>query len=90
VVMDGTVFIPDFTFRRSDGRIVHLEIVGYWTPEYLQKKMSKIRNAGPDSIIVAVNRNLNCGRDDFRGEWIDYTTGIKIKDVLERLERVGG
>jgi predicted nuclease of restriction endonuclease-like RecB superfamily len=90
VVLEDSVFIPDFTFRREDGRTVHMEIVGYWTPEYLAKKMSKIRQTGPDRLIVAVNRSLNCGRDDFKGEWIDYTTGIRIKDVLERLDRVAG
>jgi predicted nuclease of restriction endonuclease-like RecB superfamily len=89
VVLDDSVFIPDFTFRREDGKTVHFEIVGYWTPEYLAKKMSKIRKAGPELLIVAVNRSLNCGREDFKGEWIDYTTGIKIKTVLERLERIG-
>jgi len=95
VDLGGSVFIPDFTFRRKDGRTVHgktvhMEIVGYWTPEYLAKKMEKIRKTGPDRLIVAVNRSLNCGREDFKGEWIDYTTGIRIKDVLERLERVAG
>jgi uncharacterized protein len=89
VVLNDSVFIPDFTFRREDGKTVHMEIVGYWTPEYIEKKMSKINKTGPDRLIVAVNRNLNCSRDDFKGEWIDYTTGIRIKDVLERLERVG-
>jgi predicted nuclease of restriction endonuclease-like RecB superfamily len=90
VVLKDSVFIPDFTFRRGDGKIVNMEIVGYWTPEYLTKKMSKIHKTGPDRLIVAVNRSLNCGREDFKGEWIDYTTGIRIKDVLERLERVAG
>jgi len=90
IVLEGSIFIPDFTFRREDGKTVHMEIVGYWTPEYLAKKMSKILRTGPDRLIVAVNRRLNCAREDFKGEWIDYTTGIRIKDVLERLERVAG
>lgn len=85
--LGGSVFIPDFIFRSKDGKIVHMEIVGYWTPEYLAKKMDKIRKVGSDRLIVAVNRSLNCSREDFKGEWIDYTTGIQIKDVLERLER---
>jgi hypothetical protein len=28
-------FVPDFTFRHKDGTQVFLEIVGFWTPEYL-------------------------------------------------------
>lgn len=88
IILEDSVFMPDFTFRSKDGKIVHMEIIGYWTPEYLEKKLSKIRRAGPDRLILAVNRSLNCSRDDFKGEWIDYTTGIRIKDVLERLEQV--
>ncbi|MBN1893553.1 DUF790 family protein [bacterium] len=90
IVLEDSVFIPDFTFRRNDGKKIHMEIVGYWTPEYLAKKMAKIRQAGSDRLILAVNRSLNCSREDFKGEWIDYTTGIRIKDVLERLERAAG
>jgi len=29
------VFVPDFTFRHEDGTQACLEIVGFWTPEYL-------------------------------------------------------
>ena len=35
-----TVFIPDFAFRHTDGRTALMEIVGYWRPEYLEKKDS--------------------------------------------------
>lgn len=32
------VFVPDFRLRHQDGRQVFMEIVGYWTPEYLESK----------------------------------------------------
>ena len=88
IVLGDQVMIPDFTFRHADGRTVSMEIVGYWTPEYLNRKMEKIRRAGPDRLIVAVNRSLNCSRDDFEGDVIFYRTGIRIRDVLDRLEKM--
>src|SRR6185436_284597 len=32
------VFVPDFVFHHESGRSVYFEIVGFWTPEYLQAK----------------------------------------------------
>ncbi|GBE26722.1 hypothetical protein BMS3Bbin03_00641 [bacterium BMS3Bbin03] len=84
-----TIFIPDFTFHHTDGRTASLEIVGFWTPEYLQKKIQKIELAHRKNLILAVNSQLNCGREDFKGEVLFYRTGIKISDVLQKLEKVG-
>ena len=33
------LLVPDFLFAHEDGTEVALEIVGYWTPEYLQQKL---------------------------------------------------
>ena len=79
------VMIPDFTFRHPDGRKVHLEIVGFWTPEYLKKKIEKISKAAGTPLLVAVNRILNCGRDDFPCDVIFFRTGIRLRDVIDRL-----
>ena len=87
--LGDAVFIPDFTFRHDDGRTAHLEIVGFWTPEYLKEKMDKIRRAKKGNLILAVNKQLNCSREDFKEEIIFYRTGIKIGDILQKLEIVG-
>ena len=83
------VLIPDFTFRHKDGRVAMLEIIGFWTPEYLKYKLEKIRKAGRKNLIVAVNEKLNCSKEDFEGEVIFYKTGIRLSALLERLEKVG-
>lgn len=80
-----TVFIPDFTFHHEDGRTVYMEIVGYWTPEYLKKKIEKLNLFQEDNLILAVNSQLNCGRGDFKGKVIFYRTGIKLNDVMAML-----
>ncbi|NIQ58684.1 MAG: DUF790 family protein, partial [Gammaproteobacteria bacterium] len=35
VPVGDDVFLPDFTVRHEDGREALVEIVGFWTPEYL-------------------------------------------------------
>ena len=42
-----------------DGREYLLEIVGYWRPEYLQKKFYQVRNSDADNLILAVSERLN-------------------------------
>lgn len=56
--LKDTVFIPDFAFRHPDGRTGLLEIVGFWRPEYLSKKIAKIRRANRSDLVIAVSETL--------------------------------
>ncbi len=87
--LGGKVFIPDFTFTHQDGRKASLEIVGFWTPEYLEKKLEKLRTAGRADLIVAVNQTLNCSPDGFSGPVIFFKYALQPSAVLEKLEEVG-
>jgi len=55
------VMIPDFTLRHQNGREVYLEIVGFWTPEYLSRKIAKVIAARLDNLILAVSKQLALG-----------------------------
>ncbi len=55
------VMIPDFTLRSQNGREVYLEIVGFWTPEYLNKKIAKVTAAQLGNLILAVSKQLTLG-----------------------------
>ncbi|HVX03001.1 MAG TPA: DUF790 family protein [Nitrososphaera sp.] len=71
IVSDGRAFIPDFMFEKY-GRRVYLEIVGFWTPEYLERKLKKLAdviinigdnnnsNAEATDLLIALNRDLAC------------------------------
>lgn len=87
--LKDTVMIPDFAFSHPDGRRALMEIVGFWTPDYLQKKLWKLKRAAMSNMIVAVSDQLNCSTEDFRdipGEVLFFKTRIKPKDVLEKVE----
>jgi len=45
-------FIPDFIVRRG-GSEVYVEIVGFWTEEYLKRKLEKIRKLNVPLLVVA-------------------------------------
>lgn len=87
--LKDTVMIPDFAFSHPDGRRALMEIVGFWTPDYLQKKLWKLKRAAMPNMIIAVSDQLNCSTEDFRdiaGEVLFFKTRIKPKAVLEKVE----
>ncbi len=83
-------FVPDFTFRHIDGTEVLLEIVGFWTPEYLEQKRATLRRFRDRNVLIAVaERSLREGAsipDDVHV----YKTAIKLQPLLEALERFRG
>ncbi|MEA5577674.1 DUF790 family protein [Anabaena sp. UHCC 0451] len=74
IPIPGSVMIPDFRLVHPDGRNFLLEIVGYWRPEYLQKKFSQVRRANCDNLILAISEKLNLEK-----------AGIKLDNVPARI-----
>ena len=81
IILDsGEAFIPDFMFERYGYR-VYLEIVGFWTSEYIEKKTRKLKQifsfnhkVPPDGkldIFIAVNQ--------------DYFSSSRFKDIQKDL-----
>ena len=74
IPLPGSVMIPDFRLVHPDGREFLLEIVGYWRPEYLQKKFYQVRNSDTDNLILAVSERLNLDK-----------AGVKFTDLPNKL-----
>ena len=91
VNLKETVMIPDFTFRHPDGRTALLEIMGYWRPEYLRRKLEKLRQAQRRDLLVAVSSNLNVSEDDFKnvpGGVFFFRNKVQPKDVIHLLDQI--
>ena len=94
------VFIPDFKFRHKEmGMEVYFEIVGFWTEDYLRRKMAKLR--GLPNILLAVDKNLACSGFKEQlvilfnkrvpvGEVLRYLTGIEEKEIEKQKEKLKG
>lgn len=90
VDLKGTVFVPDFALRHPDGRIAHIEIMGFWHPDYLRRKLDKLRRAAMPNLIVAVSERLNVGVEDFAaipGPVLFFKGKLEPRAVLECLEQ---
>lgn len=53
---DQSVLTPDFVLRHDDRPRdpVYVELVGFWTPEYLQEKGAKLRQFRDDRWVIVV------------------------------------
>ncbi len=74
IPLPGSVMIPDFRLVHPDGQDFLLEIVGFWRPEYLQKKFYQVRTADVDNLILAISERLNLEK-----------AGVKFSDVPARV-----
>ncbi|MBI4751171.1 MAG: DUF790 family protein [Acidobacteria bacterium] len=67
VDLKGTVMVPDFALRHPSGQVFHVEIVGFWHPDYLRRKFDKVRRAGMKNLILAVSDRLKVTDEHLAG-----------------------
>ena len=86
----ASVAIPDFVFeyRHGDFR-VFFEIMGFWTPAYVEKKLAQFDAIDDVELLVAYDESLGVGEAiearDHRA--IPYTGSVRVKDVRDALRR---
>jgi uncharacterized protein len=97
IVSNGTAFIPDFMFQKYDKK-VYLEIVGFWTKDYLQRKIQKLMDIVSNKkidLFVAVNEELACSKSiiysgsSSQDRIISYKNdSVPIKSLLNYLKSI--
>jgi len=89
IPVGGTLIFPDFALqhRHDSGRRWLLEIVGYWTPDYLRKKLERLREARIPNLLLCVSDKLNCADGDLPEEAsvIRFTKRLEPDDVLRMI-----
>jgi uncharacterized protein len=81
------VLIPDFLFEK-DGMKVYLEVVGFWTPQYLERKVAKLGSIAGVDMIVAAEESLACSKlERLRGKAlvIYYKREVPLKPIIDHL-----
>lgn len=78
--------VPDFVFTHADGTEVALEIVGYWTPDYLREKLDKLAMVNAPHLIVAVRKALALEPGRLPAAVLPFSTSILLRDLMPRLE----
>lgn len=84
-----SLFFPDFVLQHEDGVKVLLEIVGFWTPEYLEAKRRSLAMLEGERFIVVVPERLARNANlDGPFEVVTFKTALRIPPILEALERL--
>ncbi|MCA1592868.1 MAG: DUF790 family protein [Acidobacteria bacterium] len=61
--LGDSAFIPDYVIRHPSGRDVYLEILGFWTPDYLRQRLREFEHARLKHFIIAAWEDLRGSRD---------------------------
>ncbi|MCW4052544.1 MAG: DUF790 family protein [Candidatus Bathyarchaeota archaeon] len=85
LIVGRHVFIPDFSFEKR-GAKVYMEIAGFWTQKYLEKKVEKLQQLKGVDIIIAANQQLAGDKlAQLKGEIFFYKKKVPLKPVLDFL-----
>jgi uncharacterized protein len=79
------LFFPDFELRRrTTGDQYWVEIVGFWTPEYLAKKLEQLAQARLERMIVCVDvsHERAAGQLEAIGRVVRYKRRVDARDVI--------
>ncbi len=88
LLLDQSIFIPDFALTRSPYRI-YVEILGFWTPAYRERKIQKLRQLeGRSDILLIVPREAQDAFASLAEHFpiIIYHQQLAVTDLLQVLE----
>jgi predicted nuclease of restriction endonuclease-like RecB superfamily len=89
------VMIPDFAFDYAPGGDpdagpdfrVFFEVMGFWTPEYVEKKLGQLEGVEDVEMVVAVDESLGVGETVAATDAavVPYSGSVRVKDVVDVL-----
>jgi predicted nuclease of restriction endonuclease-like RecB superfamily len=86
----GTLIFPDFALvhRRDPARRFLLEILGFWTADYVATKLRRLRAAGLTNLILCIDAARDCGRHELPRDArvLRFERRVDAARVLETVE----
>jgi predicted nuclease of restriction endonuclease-like RecB superfamily len=91
LLLGDTVMIPDFVLvdKQDETRKILIELVGFWHPNYLRRKVEKVRAAHCSHLLLLVYEGLNLAPDAFQdteSEVIFFPRKPVVREVMEAVE----
>lgn len=85
--------IPDFTLvdEQDENRKILIELVGFWHPQYLRRKIEKVRAANCAHLLLLVYQGLKITEDAFQdtaSQVIFFKQKPVLKEVMETVEEM--
>jgi predicted nuclease of restriction endonuclease-like RecB superfamily len=91
LLLGDTVMVPDFvlTDTRDEKRRILIELVGFWHPNYLRRKVEKVHAANCAHLLLLVYKGLNVTEEAFldaASQVIFFQEKPVLKEVMETVE----
>ncbi len=90
IIVGKKMYVPDFLLERGD-KTIYLEIVGFYTSKYIQKKKSQMKELAKIGvpILYLVDENIQSNFIDLRGVTILSYSGTKLpnQDLARLLDK---
>lgn len=83
IAVGARTFFPDFTLRHPDGTRVLVEVVGFYTPEYLRSKLEALRGAGARPLIVCIDETLACEAGQVPGPILRFKKRVDARALVD-------
>ncbi|MBW2736933.1 MAG: DUF790 family protein [Deltaproteobacteria bacterium] len=82
--------VPDLTFEREDGAVVHLEVLGFWSREAVWRRVDLVRAGLNEPLLFAVSERLRVSEavlgDDESAGLLVFKGALRPKAVVSRLD----
>jgi len=91
LLLGDTVMVPDFVLidTHDENRRILDELVGFWHPQYLRRKLEKVRAANCAHLLLLVYKGLNVTEEAFQdvaSGVIFFQQKLVLKDIMEAVE----
>ena len=93
ILLGDTVMVPDFLLvdTKDEKRRILIELVGFWHPNYLRRKVEKVRAANCAHLLLLVYEGLNITEEAFQdtaSEVIFFKQKPVLKEVMRTVEEM--
>jgi predicted nuclease of restriction endonuclease-like RecB superfamily len=80
-------FLPDFKFRRAEGKSAMMEIIGFWTPEYIAAHLATLEVFRETPILLAIHESTSHHFESAaaRETIVTFKSALQVKAVLQAL-----
>jgi len=90
----ATLIFPDFLLRHRihPERQALVEIVGFWTPQYLAEKLARLRAAALPAFVLCIDEELGCAATELPLGLpvVTFRKRVDAAAVMREVERVTG
>jgi uncharacterized protein len=92
IAAGGTIIFPDFRIRHRlcPDRSFLVEIAGFWSPDYLRRKLALLRETGLDDLILCIDEARACSDEELppAARIVRFRKRIDPRAVLEVMGRL--